>query len=162
MKFITDRQEIAEATNLMKYPVILMDIGKPKRGWDKGVYEGDCVRVDEQRTYRGTQMYSDCVAMIFVDNDRKGITDTIENRLSADICLECGCICLHDSFGASDVLDAVKRAQAPVVKAGQIVTVVYKDDSGPNLRVYVRKMKVSNVNPHCSTVAMLTDFEEEK
>lgn len=161
MKFITNRQEIAEATNLMKYPVILMNIGKPKAGWEEGVYEGDIVRVDEERTYRGTSMYSDCTAMIYVDNYHEGIPDTIENRLKADIYLDCGCTCLHSSFGAYDVLDAVKRAQAPVVKAGQIVTVVYKDDSGDDLRVYVRKMKVSKVTPHYATVAKLTDYEEE-
>lgn len=161
MKFITSRQEIAEATNLMKYPVILMNIGKPQAGWDHGVYEGDSVRVDEEKTYDGTPMYADCTAMIYVDNYHEGIPDTIENRLKADIYLVCGCVCLHSSFGASDVLDAVKRAQSPVVKAGQIVTVVYKDDSGENLRVYVRKMKVSYVTPHYSTVAKLTDYEEE-
>lgn len=165
MKFITNRQEIAEATNLMKYPVILMNIGKPKEGWEDpaygGVYEGDMVRVDEERIYSGIQMYADCTAMIYVDNYHEGIPDTIENRLKADIYLESGCTCLHSSFGAEDVLDAVKRAQAPVVKAGQIVTVVYKDDSGDDLRVYVRKMKVSKVTPHYATVAKLIDYEEE-
>ena len=163
MRFLTDRQEIAEATNLMKYPVILMDIGKPKKGWEGwGVYEGCKVRVDEERMYRDTPMYADCTAMIFVDNDHKGIPDTIGNRLRSDIDLCCGGVCLHSDFGARDVLDAVERAQAPVVKAGQIVTVVYKDASEPNLTVYVRKMKVSKVTPHCSTIATLTDFEEDR
>lgn len=159
MKFLTDRKEIAEATNLMKYPVILMDISKPKAGWED-VYEGQKVRVDEQKTYKGTPMYSDCTATIYVDNYHEGIPNTVENRIKSDIYLSCPGIFIHSDFGAQDVLDAVERAQAPVVKEGQIVTVVYKLEQLGKTTVFVRKAKVGRVTPHCSTVAKLVDIDE--
>lgn len=160
MRFLTDRQEIAEATNLMKYPVILMDITTPARGWSD-VYEGQMVRVDWQKTYKGTPMYSDCTAMIFVDNEREGIPNTVDNRIRSDILLECPGVWIDNDFGAQKVLNAVKRAQAPVVKEGQIVTIVYKLDEEDNTIVFVRKAKVGRVTPHCATVAKIVDFDEE-
>ena len=161
MRLLTDRREIAEATKQMKYPVLLMDISKPKRGWSEGVYEGCKVRVDHEKLYKGMKVYDDCTAMIFVDNGNDGIPDTIENRLKSEISLMPDSICIHDSFCGADILADVEKAQAPVVKAGQIVTVVYRYAVGDDIRVFVRKMKVSSTRQFVYPTAKLTDFEEE-
>ena len=159
MKFLSDRREIALAMNFGKYPVITMDIQKPKRGWDAGVYEGCKVRVDCGTFGDGMPFYKECSPMIFVDNYNEGIEDTIENRVFSKIELTCPGACLSNSFGASDVLEMAETANAPLLKSGQEVVVVYKAERDGELVVMVKMMKVGRVSRHCSTVATLEDID---
>ena len=158
MDFIASRQDVAKALNFGEYPVVIMDISKPKQGWDEGVYEGSRVKVDLQKNYSdGTPMFTNCRAMIFVDNCHEGIPDTVENRLKSKIWLQSDGAFLSSSFTAWDVIESAEKAQAPVVKAGQKVVVVYKWMEQGNLRAAVSIRKVSKTSPHCSTTAYLEE-----
>lgn len=156
MKFVCDRKEIAKVLNFGKYPVIMFDLDTPKKGWDD-VYEGTPVRVDMGAFSDGTKWYNDSIPTIYVDNNHKGIENTVTNRITADICLPSGGAMLSASFGAHDVLDMAKFAMAPIVKSGDDVVVVYSWDGGT--RAMVRMMKVGKVTRHVTPCAMIKDEE---
>ena len=157
--FLRDRYAIAKALNFGKYPVILMDISTPDPGWDN-VYTGDLVNADTGIVREGHTVYEHCTAKIFVDNNHEGIPNTIENRLKSDIWLQCPGYFISDSFGAEDVFEQAKRAQAPIVKANQDVVVVYKWENDNKPMAAVRIMTVSGVSRFCSTVAKLRGKNE--
>ena len=159
MKFLTDRQEIAKALNSGKYPVLVMDINKPKRGWDD-VYECCRVRIDLQKTWNGWPEYINTTAMIYVDNYHKGIPNTVENRLKTDITLQNFGSFLSADFGARDIYEMAEKSTATVVKENQDVAVVYKwMDPDKGIMAAVRIMNVGRVDRHCSTAAILKDVE---
>lgn len=163
MKFLTEKRDIAAALNLGKYPVIFMEIHKPADGWQTGdgVYEGCKVRVRKGEYLDGTPHFTNCRAMIFVDNDHKGILDTVDNRLASDIWLQNGGSFLVDSYTSHDVVDMAENAMAPVVEEDQEVAVVYRwwehRNGRESMMAAVRIMKVGRVDRMCSTVAKLLD-----
>ncbi len=152
MKFLTDRQEIAEALNFMKYPVIVIDIGNPVPGWDN-MYAGTPVRVDEERTRQDTPMYTDCEVRVFAEKGK--------NRTKAKILLKNYGLYLSAELTAEDILERARKAQAPVVKAGQTVVVVYKFRTDGMQDCMIKKMKMPDRISHgYSTVAVLEEVEE--
>ena len=154
MRFVTERKEIAQVLNFGKYPVIMFDLSKPKDGWES-VYEGSRVRIDEEREYGNAPMFRDCRAMIYVDNYGKGVPNTVENRLMAGVELAYyGCF-ISDGFGPYDVIEMAEKAQAPVVKAGQSVAIVYYWTDAKNARyAAVRIMKVPDHVGRYSSVTL--------
>lgn len=126
MKILTDRQEIAQAMNFGKYPVIRIDIETPKAGWDN-VFEGDLVRVESlSKRYPGSYIRGR-VMKYQEDGDRYAIMP--EN------------VCLKASFGYSDVVRMLGYAQSPMLHAGETVIVI--EDAPKQRAARVRLMKVS-------------------
>ena len=105
MKFLTDRTEIAMAMNFGKYPVLEMDVAKNqfKCGDEIHGFKGSMVRIDS--IYKGEHLYYDGELMWFIDEQR----------------IEVGGhgICLKASFGYEDVIEDLKKANAPIVDAEQ-------------------------------------------
>lgn len=124
MKYLTDRQEIAQAMNFGKYPVIRIDVETPVRD---GVLQGDAVKVAAPND-RYHDNYICGRVMKFDDDDRYAIMP--EN------------VCLKSSFGYSDVVRMLGYAQAPMLHAGEVVVLI--EDAPKQRAAKVRMMRVSD------------------
>lgn len=127
MKYLIDRQEIAQAMNFGKYPVVRIDVETPKAGWDD-VFEGDLVRVESpSKRHPGSYIRGRVMKYPEEENRYTIMPDTV---------------CLHSDFGYGDVIEMLGYAQAPMLHAGETVVVI---EDAPKYRyARVRMMKVSD------------------
>lgn len=124
MKYLTDRQEIAQAMNFGKYPVIRVDVETTVRD---GVLQGDMVKVAAPNA-RYPDNYICGQVMKFDDDDSYVIMPES--------------VCLKSSFGYSDMVRMLGYAQAPMLHAGEEVVLI---EDAPKQRVArVRMMRVSD------------------
>lgn len=126
MKYLTDRQEIAEAMNFGKYPVLCVNLETPKAGWDD-CYEGDKVLVAPSEYSRKDECIR-CVINKFGDEPER--YSLMPNP-----------VFLQDSFGYSDVKEMLGWAQAPVIHPSEVVIVI--EDHPQHRTCRVHKMQVS-------------------
>lgn len=127
MKYLTDRQEIAQAMNFGRYPVIRIDVETPKAGWDD-VFEGDIVKVESpSKRYPGSYIRGR-VMKYPEDGSRYAVMPDV--------------VCLKNDFGYSDVIEMLGYAQAPMLRAGEIVVVI--EDAPKQRAARVRMMRVSD------------------
>ena len=140
MKYLTDRQEIAQAMNFGKYPVIRIDVETPVRD---GVLQGDAVKVAAPND-RYPDNYICGHVMKFDDDDRYVIMP--EN------------VCLKAYFGYSDVVRMLGYAKAPMLHAGEVVVLI---EDAPKLKTArVRMMRVSDsVRDFAFPTCYLEDLE---
>ena len=155
---LNEREEIGLAMNFGKYPVLWMEVGKPRAGWDPfTVYEGCKARITVRSTGHGDLIYTGRLSMYGDEQKEDVLTspwfwDGI--HLSSDGCF------LDASFGYSDVMEDLENAQSPMLEKDQEVIVVMKD-SGRKV-CWVRKMKTtSHIDPHCQTMLKLVNIKEE-
>ena len=154
---LNERQEIGLAMNFGKYPVLWMEVGNPRAGWDRfTVYEGCKARITGQSSRHGDLIYTGRLSMYGDEQKEEVLTspwfwDGI--HLSSDGCF------LDASFGYSDVMEDLENSQSPMLETNQEVIVVMKDS---NRKVcWVRKMKTtSHKDPHCQTMLKLVNMEE--
>lgn len=158
MKLLEKRGDIGIALNSMKYPVIVMDIGKELPGWEK-VYAGNTVRVMHGHFDDGFPRYTVARPTIFVDNYNEGIPDTVENRLKTPISLMGKGAMLVDRWTPEDVIALAETASAPVVHSEETVVVVYKWVENGKRRVAVKLMKLTRATMNTSPVAKIVDID---
>lgn len=137
MIYLTDREEIAQAMNFGKYPVIRIDVETPVRD---GVLQGDMVKVAAPNA-RYPDNYIRGRVMKYDDDERYAIMP--EN------------VSLKSDFGYFDVIERLGWAQAPMLHAGETVVVV--EDAPKRQMCMVRMMRVSDsvrdfVYPTCYLV----------
>ena len=149
MKYLTDRKEIAYAMNFGRYPVVRINLETCPSGYEN-YYKGDLVKVMAP-TKRHPDLY--CTGRLYLE--RYGIGKEKIGVLTDSICL-------HDSFGYSDVMEMLEIAQAPVLHAGDIVVLI---EEYPKTRMCkVRMMKASdhvdpNVYPCITLMDVPNDFD---
>lgn len=145
MKYLTDRQEIAQAMNFGKYPVVRINVETPKAGWDD-VFEGDLVKVASP-TRRDPNSYIRAKLAKYPDDGGR-------YAIMPDS------VCLHSSFGYGDVIEMLGYAQAPMLHAGEMVVVI--EDAPTQRLVKVRMMKVSDkVRDFVFPTCYLEDVNDE-
>lgn len=145
MKYLTDRQEIAQAMNFGRHPVIHIDVETPKAGWDD-VFEGDRVKVASPSKRYPDSYIRAKVAKYPEDGSRYAIMPDS--------------VCLHDDFGYGDVIEMLRWAQAPMLHAGDTVVVI--EDAPKQRAVMVRMMRVSDkVRDFVYPTCYLEDEKEE-
>ena len=153
--FITDRSEIAISMNIL-YPTIEMDIETPTKGWDD-VFAGNKVRIP----YPNKDYYLTASPEIYLNNHHEDYEVTPENITTSEyFLLTQGGWGIHDSFGYSDVIEIARNNQTVIVNPEKIVCVVFNMPKAR--RAYVRLMKITKVDPHCSTVAKVVPLTEEE
>lgn len=148
MKFLTDRQEIAKAININKFPVIRINIGEQMRGYDD-CYEGDKIKV----AYKDFDIR--CTVEMFGDGVNADKHDT--PWLYEHIELMPETVGLFAHFGYSDAMEMAEWNRVPTIQAGQNVVVIFYDD---NRKVcIIRQMKVGKASAHVYPTAVLEDVE---
>lgn len=137
MKFLEGRQEIAEAINIKKYPVITIDLSRPLNGDDfyKNCYGGSRV-VLATPTKHYPESEDRCTAMMF--GDACGNENHDRPWTYKRIILQEGMVGISARFDLKDVRDMVSWNNAPHVKEGDTV-VVFFDAGGSG---WLRLMKV--------------------
>lgn len=146
MKYLTDRQEIAEAINFGKYPVLTLD--------------------RENRPYKNERPDSDfaigCRVRVAWDHkDPRYAGMTTHGALYIEggkLKISSEGACLSASFGYCDVMKMAAEANVPVIHKGQKVVVV---EEWPSLKkCTVRIMQVSDyVDTQCMVATTLKDIE---
>ena len=153
MKFITNRQEIAQKINIEKIPVLTIDISKSMNGYND-CYEGSKVRLIGGHSKGYDDLTTDCTVKMYGDEEGNECHST--PWMYKKIVLTAGCVCLKSDFSLSDVDQMVEWSNTKVLKASDPV-IVYFRGSGVG---FLREMKVgSRINPHCSTAAVLVDVD---
>ena len=153
MKFITNRQEIAQKINIEKIPVLTVDISKSMNGYND-CYEGSKARLIGGHSKGYEDLTTDCTVKMYGDEEGNECHST--PWMYKKIVLTAGCVCLKSGFGLSDVDQMVEWSNTKVLKANDPV-IVYFRGSGVG---FLREMKVgSRINPHCSTAAVLVDVD---
>ena len=148
-RLLTDRKEIGKAMNFGKYPVLWMEVGKTKTGWEDGtVYDGCKANVVSHTVNHGDLIYTGELIM-FADEQNESVRGF--PQFWDNIKLKNYGSCLKSDFGYSDVIEDLENAQAPMLKPNQDVVVVFKDSV--NKACWVRKMVTSDrIDPHCYTM----------
>lgn len=149
MKYLTDRREIAEAINFVKYPVLTLNReNRPyaKERPDSDYATGCRVRVawdHKDPRYAGMTTHGN----LYIENGKLKISSEGS--------------CLSASFGYYDVMRMAAEANAPVIHKGQKVVVV---EEWPSLKkCTVRIMQVADyVDTHCMVATTLEDIDEEE
>lgn len=153
MKFITNRQEIAQKINIENIPVLTMDISKCMNGYDH-CYEGSKVRLIGGHSKGYEDLTTDCIVKMYGDEDGNECHDM--PWMYKKIVFTAGCVCIKSSFGLADVDSMVEWSNTKILKANDVVLVYFR---GKDM-AFLREMKVgSKINPHCSTAAILVDVD---
>ncbi len=143
MRYLMKREQIGEAMNFGKYPVLRLDLdNKPAKSYapESDFCKGDRVRVAWDKpgykgmTTRGNVYFSD-----------------------GKYAIDQGCTTLKNSFGRHDIIEDYEWSYAPLVHAGQEVVLIIDSPEAETCAVVL--MKVSeNINIHCSTVCFLEEL----
>ena len=142
MRYLTDRQEIAEAMNFGKYPVLTLN--RENRPFEDNDFSEGCgVRLAWDRKDSRYEGMTSSGNLYRDENGKMGISG--------------GGAHLKESFGYMDVMEMADRANWPVIHRGQEVVVV---EEWPSKReCTVRLMKVSDrIDIHCVTMAVLEEL----
>ena len=144
MKLLTEKQEICEALNFGKYPVLHLDLAKDKIKGMEGCYHGQIVKLEFY--YRGEPMRY-CGNLSYYNDTNKLIITSGGTMLTAGL-------------SYSELVKMVDRANAPTVSSNQeIIVVIYNSDtkisSAPILTT------VGQITPTMQVMAVVDgDFKE--
>ena len=150
MKFLTDREKIANLINIERVPVLRINIGEPIDSVLKDCYKGDKVLVDSGKGYH-------CRCNIEMFGDETGNENHEQPYLYKKIVLGQGVIGISSRFCYSDVMEMAEWNRCPVVsKEDKVVVIFYDDNKGV---CFIRPMKIGKyIDRFCSTVAILEDI----
>lgn len=130
MKNLTDRQEIAEALNFGKYPVLKIDIAD----CDWYGLKGSICRIDMGEFSDGSKFYER--AQLCVYNDKR--------KLSF---FSFGCV-MTENVSYADFMEDVETAMSPIIKPdSEFVVVIYDSERSEVYKVYV--VKTGKTCRHC-------------
>lgn len=136
MKSLTNRQEIAEAINFGKYPVLDIDLSKS----DEYGLKGKTCRIHMGRFNDGEQWLEKAELRAY--GDSKVLT------FSAFAC------CLDANMSYYDLIDDVNTAQTPIVEPDSEICVVIHDSKKKAVyAVYI--VRTGKVSRHCQTPIQL-------
>lgn len=156
---LNERTEIGTAMNFGKYPVLWIEIGTPRKGWDPfTIYEGCKARIVSSSSRYGDLIYTGTLSMY--GDEQKEDVKKLPQFWNGIHLSNAGCF-LDAEFGYGDVMEDLENAQAPILSTDQEVIVVMKDSI--RKMCWVRKMKTtSHKDPHCSTMLKIVNLEESK
>lgn len=155
MTIIEGRQEIAKALNFNTYPVLDIDLDTMETiEKNDGTTERYCKGCDVRVEYN-TKRYGAMHTHGHIYFDAMGDENALDHmEISASG------TCLHDSFGYHDVMEDLRWAKAPIVRAGQEVIVVVHS-SKSNLYLVCKYTVSDRIDPHCITCATLSNPPQE-
>ena len=143
-KYLTDRKEIALALNFGKYPVLRIDVETEMKGYPN-CYKGDLVRVSSANSVNPEHCIRATLESFPEDGGKYAIMPAS--------------VCLHSDFGYSDVIEEMRYAQAPLIRAGETVVVI--EDYPQRKKCKVHMMKVSDsVRDHVFPTCYLEELPE--
>ena len=153
---LRERREVCEAMNFGKYPVLWMEIGSSKAGWEGEIYEGCKASVVHKTRNHGDLILSGRLSM-YRDEQKEDVAGSPQYwdhiHLSGDACV------LKDRFGYSDVMEDLENAQAVRLEPSQEVIVVFNDSKHRDC--WVRKMVTSGqISPHGMSILKLENPKE--
>ena len=144
MKLLTEKQEICEALNFGKYPVLHLDLAKDKIKDMEGCYHGQLIKLEfnyggESVRYCGNLSY-------YNDTNRLVITS--------------GGTMLTAGLNYADIIKMVDRANAPTVSSNQeVIVVIY--NSATKISFIPILTKVGKITPTMQVLAVVEgDFKE--
>ena len=144
MKTLTDRQEIAKAINLGKYPVLYLDLAKDELKGYEGCYQGQ--RCKFRNEWNGQTFFGH--GNLSYWGDSKELTITNDS------------VCLQSRFSFYDLKEMVENANATEVAGEQEVVVVIMN-SKKELSAYPVLTKTTKYNRNCSTAMKIEgDFSD--
>lgn len=115
MKFLKTKQEISQAINLDKYPVLTMDIANVVEMSGKIVgFTGSKVRTNK-RIFNGIPLFDRCELHWFEDSK----TFTLSEQS----------VCVSSRYSYYDLIIDVEYANAPIVDKNQKVVIVVHNSS---------------------------------
>ena len=130
MKNLTDRQEIAEALNFGKYPVLKIDIAD----CDWYGLKGSICRIDMGEFFDGSKFYERAQLCVYKD----------ERKLSFS---SFGCA-LTANVSYADFMEYVETAMSPIIKPdSEFVVVIYDSKRSEVYKVYV--VQTGKTHRHC-------------
>lgn len=136
MKRLTERQEVAEALNFGKYPVLEIDLSK----CDEYGLVGSIARIDMGEFRDGSKWYERAELRVYGD-ERKIVFASF------------GCA-LTDKLSYMDFSENVQTAMAPIIKADSEFAVVIHDSvKREAYAVYV--LSTGHVSRHCTQPIMV-------
>ena len=127
--YLKSRRDIAEAINFGWYQVVKINRETPAPGWDDN-FVGDKVLVAPEGEIDRSKFIR-CQIHKFGDEPER-------------YSLMPETIVLQDGFGYSDVIEMTEWAQAPVIRAGEIVVVIEDYPKAKTCAVHL--MRVSKLN----------------
>lgn len=147
MKLVHDRSEIAYALNSGKFPVLTIDMEHEMEGY-AGCYSGCKVNVvpKSERLARD-HVWTRGTLKFFGDSKKLEVMPES--------------VCLSSHYGYSDVMRSVEFANAPLIKEGDIVTLVI-DFPEKTRSCLIKLMRVGRVSDHVFPVCCLEDIPDEE
>lgn len=144
MKLLTEKQEICEALNFGKYPVLHLDLAKDKIKNMEGCYRGQLIKLDfdyrgEPACYCGNLSY-------YNDTNKLVITS--------------GGTMLTVGLSYNDIIKMIDRANAPTVSSYQeIVIVIHNSDTKMSSAPILTK--IGKITPTMQVMAVVEgNFKE--
>ena len=115
MKFLKTKQEISQALNLGKYPVLTMDIANAVEMGGKVVgFTGSKVRTN-QRVFNGVTLFDKCELRWFEDTKKFTLSEQS--------------VCVSSNYSYYDLIIDSEYANAPIVNKNQKVVIVLHNSS---------------------------------
>ena len=144
MKIITNRQEIAQAMNFGRYPVLHLDIAKDAIKGFSGCYTCQAVKI--KTLYQGKDLNYYGKLCYWGDNN----TMTVQSKG----------VMLTSSFGYSDIVEDIENANSIEIKGEQEVIVVIMN-SAKHLTSYPILTKTTKFTKGYSTLTTIEgDFKD--
>lgn len=144
MKLLTEKQEICEALNFGKYPVLHLDLAKDKINDMEGCYHGQLIKLEFN--YRGESVRY-CGNLSYYNNTNKLVINSGGTMLTAGL-------------SYNEIIKMVDRANAPTVSSNQeVIVVIY--NSATKISSTPILTKVGKITPTMQVLAVVEgDFKE--
>ena len=144
MKLLTEKQEICEALNFGKYPVLHLDLAKDKIKDMEGCYHGQLIKLEFD--YKGEPVRY-CGNLSYYNDTNKLVITSGGTMLTAGL-------------SYNDIVKMVDRANAPTVVSNQeIIVVIYNSDTKVSSTPILTK--VGKITPTMQVMAVVEgDFKE--
>lgn len=141
MKLLTEKQEICEALNFGKYPVLHLDLAKDKIKDMEGCYHGQLIKLEFD--YKGEPVRY-CGNLSYYNDTNKLVITSGGTMLTAGL-------------NYNDIIKMVDRANAPTVASNQeVIVVIY--NSATKISSTPIVTKVGKITP---TMQVMTVVEGE-
>lgn len=150
MKLLSERTEIAQALNFGKYPVLNINLDNEEKilrndGSVERYCKGCDVKVEYKTNNHGTLSTRGNIYYDFLAD---------ENFFENGFKISNNSTCLSDSFGYRDIMEDLRWASAPTLKAGQEVVIVFNSEKSKIAVVMIGKVS-DEINQFCMTCATI-------
>ena len=144
MKLLTEKQEICEALNFGKYPVLHLDLAKDKIKYMEGCYHGQLIKLEFD--YRSESVRY-CGNLSYYNDTNKLVITSGGTMLTAGL-------------DYNEIIKMVDRANAPTVSSNQeVIVVIYNSDTKISSTPILTK--VGKITPTMQVMAVVEgEFKE--